>query len=61
MIIIQDDDRGLIMQTMVRGHTIQVDPQLISSVLGVPILPVSGVPFPPRVEVPSMDFFGARP
>jgi hypothetical protein len=26
MIIIQDDDKGLIMQTMVRGHTIQIDP-----------------------------------
>jgi hypothetical protein len=49
MIIIQDDDRGMIIQTMVRGHTIQVDPQLISYVLEVPVLPVSGVPFPPRV------------
>jgi len=28
MIIIQDDDRGLIMQTMVRGQPIQIDPQL---------------------------------
>jgi hypothetical protein len=26
MIIIQDDDRGLIMQTMVRGQAIQIDP-----------------------------------
>jgi hypothetical protein len=26
MIIIQDDDRGLIMQTIVRGQTIQIDP-----------------------------------
>jgi hypothetical protein len=26
MIIIQDDDRGLIMQTMVRGQTILIDP-----------------------------------
>jgi hypothetical protein len=51
------------MQTMVRGHTIQVDPQLISFVLGVPVLPVSSVPFPPGVEASSMDFlhnfFGA--
>jgi hypothetical protein len=56
MIIVQDDDRGLILQTMVRGHTIQVDPQLISSVLGVPALPVLGVPFPLGVEAPNMDF-----
>jgi len=46
MIIIQEDDRGLIMQTMVRGQLIQIDPQLISAVIGVPMLPVSGVPFP---------------
>jgi len=26
MIIIQDDDRGLIMQTMVKGQTILIDP-----------------------------------
>jgi hypothetical protein len=63
MIIIQDDDRGLIMQTMVRGQTILIDPQLFSSVIGVPILPVSGVSFPD--ESPSIeflhDFFGTRP
>lgn len=53
------------MQTIVRGHTIQVDPQLISSMLGVLVLPVSSVPFPPGVEPPNMDFlhdfFGAWP
>jgi hypothetical protein len=63
MIIIQDDDRGLILQTMVRGQTILIDPQLISSVIGVLVLPVSGVPFPD--EAPSIeflhDFFGMRP
>jgi len=63
MIAIQDDDKGLIMQTMVRGQTILIDPQLISYVIGVPILPISGVPF--RDEAPSIDFlhdfFGTRP
>jgi hypothetical protein len=63
MIVTQDADRGLIMQTLVRGHTIQIDPQLISVVIGVPLLPVPGVPFPNGVEAPSidylMDFFGA--
>jgi len=63
MIIIQDDDRGLIMQTMVRGQTILIDPQLISLVILIPVLPVSGVPFPD--EAPSIeflhDFFGTRP
>jgi hypothetical protein len=65
MIIIQDDERGLIMQTMVRGQTIQIDPQLISIVIGVPVLPVSGVHFPHGVEATSIDFlhdfFGTRP
>jgi hypothetical protein len=65
MIVIQDDDRGLIMQTMVRGQTILINPQLINSVIGVPVLPVSGVPFPTGDETPSIDFlhdfFGMRP
>jgi hypothetical protein len=64
MIIIQDDDRGLIMQTMVRGQPIQIDPQLISVVIGVPVLLVSGVLFPTSDEAPSIDFlhdfFGTR-
>jgi hypothetical protein len=51
------------MHTMVRGQTILIDPQLISSVIGVPVLPVSRVPFPD--EAPSIDFlhdlFGTRP
>jgi hypothetical protein len=63
MVIIQEDDRGLLMQTMVRGLQIQIDPQLISAVIGVPVLPVYGVPFPD--EAPSIDFlhdfFGTRP
>jgi len=63
MIVTQDDDHGLLMQTMVRGQTILIDPQLISSVIGVPVLPVSGAPFPD--EAPSIDFlhdfFGMRP
>jgi hypothetical protein len=53
------------MQTMIRGQTILIDPQLISSVIGVPDLPVSGVPFPAGDETPSIDFlhdfFGTRP
>jgi hypothetical protein len=65
MIFIQDYDRGLIMQTIVRGQTILIDPQLISSVIGVSILPVSGVPFAAGDEAPSIDFlhdfFGMRP
>jgi hypothetical protein len=53
------------MQTMVRGQTILIGPQLISSVIGVPVLLVSGVPFPADDETPNIiflhDFFGMRP
>jgi hypothetical protein len=63
MIVTQDDDRGLIIQTMVRGQTILIDPQLISSVIRVPVLPISITLFPD--EAPSIDFlddfFGTRP
>jgi hypothetical protein len=63
MIVTQDDDRGLIIQTMVRGQTILIDPQLISFVIGVLVLPVPGALFPD--EAPSTDFlhdfFGTRP
>jgi hypothetical protein len=65
MIIIQDDDRGLVIQTMVRGQPIQFDLQLISAMIGVPVLLVSGIPFPTGDEAPSIgflhDFFGTRP
>jgi hypothetical protein len=48
---------------MVRGQPIQIDPQLISAVIRVLVLPVSGVTFPD--EAPSIDFlhdfFGTRP
>lgn len=53
------------MQTMVKGQTILIDLQLISVIIEVPVLPVSGVPFPPSDEAPSIDFmhdfFGMRP
>jgi hypothetical protein len=62
MIITQDDDKGLIMQTVVRGHTIQIDP---SAVIRVPVLPVPGVPLLDGAKAPNMDylldFFGAQP
>jgi hypothetical protein len=52
------------MQTLVRGHTIQIDPQLINAVIGVPVLPGPGLPFPEGVEASSidylLDFFEAR-
>jgi hypothetical protein len=43
------------MQTMVRGQTISIDPHLISSVIGFPVLPVSRVPFPD--DTPALSFY----
>jgi hypothetical protein len=63
VIVIHDDDKGLIMQTMIKGQTILIDPQLISSVIGVPVLPISGVPFSDKATSIDFlhDFFGTRP
>jgi hypothetical protein len=65
MVVTQKDERGLIMQTLVRGHTFQIDPQLIGSVIGVPVLNIPGFPFINILEPHSMDdlidFFDAHP
>jgi hypothetical protein len=36
--VVQDDDQGLVLQSTVGGHTITVDPQIISQFIGVPVL-----------------------
>jgi hypothetical protein len=36
--VIQDEDHGIILQTSVRGHTLQIDPQVISAIIDVPVL-----------------------
>jgi hypothetical protein len=55
----------IILQTRVREHTIQIDPQLISSIIDVPVLDISASPFLEILEPPSlehiMDFFDAHP
>jgi len=43
--VVQDDDRGIILQTTVQRHVIQIDPQIISSIIGVPVLTISANPF----------------
>lgn len=53
------------MQTMVKGQPIQIGPHLINAMIRVLVLLVSGVPFSPGDETPSIDFlhdfFGTRP
>jgi hypothetical protein len=53
--VVQDDDRGLVLQSIVLGHTITVDPQIISQFIGVPILQLSASPYNEVVLPPSMD------
>jgi hypothetical protein len=36
--VVQDDDRGLVLQSFVDCHIITVDPHIISQIIGVPVL-----------------------
>jgi hypothetical protein len=63
--VVQDDDRGLVLQSTVGGHIVTVDPQIISQFIGVPVLQMSASPCNEVVLPPSMDdlreFFHAVP
>jgi hypothetical protein len=63
--VFQDDDRVIILQTTVEGQTIQIDPQAISTIIGIPVQPISTNLFSGVIEPPSIkqlwDFFGAHP
>jgi hypothetical protein len=57
--VVQDDDSGIILQSF------QVDPQVISRIIGVLVLPISGNPFNEVLNPPTLeqlrDFFHAHP
>jgi hypothetical protein len=63
--VVQDDDRGLILQSTVTGHIITIDPQIISQVIGVPVFELPGSLYIEVVLPPSMEdlqeFFHAVP
>jgi hypothetical protein len=63
--VVQNDDRRLVLQTIVGGHTINIDPQIISQFIGVPVLQIPGNPSNEVVISPSLDdlreFFHAVP
>jgi hypothetical protein len=63
--VVQDDDRGLVLQSTVGGHIITVDPQIINQFIGVRVLQFSASPYNEVVLPPSMDdlreFFHAIP
>jgi len=63
--VVQDYDHGMVLQSIVDGHIITVDPQIISRFIGVPVLEIFGSPYNEVVLPPSMDdlreFFRANP
>jgi len=63
--VVQNDDNGIIVQSTFAGHVITVNPQIISQVIGVPVLQISASPFNEVVLVPSLDelleFFHVAP
>jgi hypothetical protein len=62
--VIQDEDYGIILQTSVQGHMIQIDPQVISAIIDVLVLCISLNPFT-EVKAPTLeqlkDYFHAHP
>jgi hypothetical protein len=63
--VVQDDDHGLVLQSSVDGHIITVDPQVISQIIGVPVLQQPASPYNEVVLPQSLDdlreFFQAVP
>jgi hypothetical protein len=63
--VVQNDDRGVVLQSSVVGHLITVDPQVISHIIRVPVLEISASPYNKVVLPPSLDdlreFFCAVP
>ncbi|XP_062145315.1 uncharacterized protein LOC133852559, partial [Alnus glutinosa] len=43
--VVQDDDRGMVLQSTIDGHIITVDPQIISHFIGVLVLDLLGSPY----------------
>jgi hypothetical protein len=63
--VMQDDDRGLVLQSSVDRHIIMVDPQVISQIIGVPVHQISRSLYNEVVLPYSLDdlreFFHAVP
>lgn len=55
MEVAQDDDHGMVLQSIVNGHIIIVDPQIINHYLRVPVLDLPGSPYNEVVLPPSLD------
>jgi hypothetical protein len=53
--VVQNDDNGVVLQSTIAGHVILVDPQVISQIIGEPVLQISASPFNEVVFAPSLD------
>jgi hypothetical protein len=63
--VVQNNDRGVVLQSSVAGQIIIVDPQVISHIIRVLVLEISASPYNEVVLPPSLDdlreFFHAIP
>jgi hypothetical protein len=63
--VVQNEDNGIVLQSTIEGHVIQIDPQVISRIIGVPVLQISANLFNEVMEAPSLEdlreFFHAVP
>jgi hypothetical protein len=55
--VVQNDDRGVVLQSSVAGHLITVDPQVISHIIRIPVLEILASPYNEVVLPPSLDDF----
>jgi hypothetical protein len=63
--VVQNNDRGVVLQSSVAGHIITVDPHVISHIIQVSVLGIPASPYNEVVLLPSLDdlreFFHAIP
>jgi hypothetical protein len=53
--VVQNDDRGVVLQSSVAGHLITVDPQVINHIIQVPVLEILASPYNEVVLPTSLD------
>jgi hypothetical protein len=53
--VVQDKDNGIVLQCTLERHVLQIDPQVISRIIGIPLLHISANPFNEVVEAPTLE------
>jgi hypothetical protein len=53
--VVENDDNGIVLHSTIAGHIIMVDPQVISQIIGVPVLQISASPNNEVVLPPFLD------